>query len=190
MRSKFWAAAAGAALVVSLAGSAAAATITKTFSFAGTGFVGFVFGTPAPIDPLIGSVTVTFDPTLFSSNETSGITLNSLNFSLGSAISFNYNPWLDQIAFGGANVSTIAVAPGTDDFALDIRHASSATPEYFTAIYTRAATPREVWAGTLSAHTPSVAVPEPAVWSLMILGFGASGAMLRRGRRPKPALPL
>lgn len=27
------------------------------------------------------------------------------------------------------------------------------------------------------------AVPEPATWAMMILGFGASGAMLRRGRR-------
>ena len=25
-------------------------------------------------------------------------------------------------------------------------------------------------------------VPEPATWAMMILGFGAAGAMLRRGR--------
>ena len=191
MRSKFWAAA-GAALVVAMAGAASAATITKTYSFAGTGFVGFYLNTPPPIDPLIGSVTVTFDPTQFATNETNGITVDSSNFSLGSAISFNYNPWSDQIIFGGANISTIAVGPGTDDFALDILHATSAAPQYHTAIYTRASTPGEVWAGPLSFRSavPTVdAVPEPQTWALMLLGFGSAGVMLRRRRDLKAALP-
>ena len=29
---------------------------------------------------------------------------------------------------------------------------------------------------------PSAAVPEPATWAMMILGFGAAGAMLRQRR--------
>jgi hypothetical protein len=32
-------------------------------------------------------------------------------------------------------------------------------------------------------HAP---VPEPATWAMMIVGFGASGLMLRRARRPAP----
>lgn len=42
------------------------------------------------------------------------------------------------------------------------------------------------WSGTVQLiydYTPAVAVPEPATWALMILGFGATGSMLRRGRR-------
>jgi hypothetical protein len=31
-------------------------------------------------------------------------------------------------------------------------------------------------------------VPEPATWGLMILGFGAAGAMLRRARSARPAV--
>jgi PEP-CTERM motif len=39
------------------------------------------------------------------------------------------------------------------------------------------------YAGTVS-FTPSVgAVPEPAAWALMIMGFGGAGAMLRRRRQ-------
>ena len=35
---------------------------------------------------------------------------------------------------------------------------------------------------------PAAAVPEPGVWSLMILGFGGIGALLRRGRRSPASL--
>jgi hypothetical protein len=38
--------------------------------------------------------------------------------------------------------------------------------------------------GTLTAHQSfAFAVPEPATWGLMILGFGAAGCVLRRARR-------
>jgi hypothetical protein len=41
-----------------------------------------------------------------------------------------------------------------------------------------------------SAHniTVSQAVPEPATWGLMIVGFGGLGAMLRRQRQMQPAM--
>jgi hypothetical protein len=32
--------------------------------------------------------------------------------------------------------------------------------------------------------TVSPAVPEPATWAMMLLGFGAAGFMLRRRRAP------
>jgi len=38
------------------------------------------------------------------------------------------------------------------------------------------------YSGTL-AFAPSAAVPEPATWAMMIIGFGAAGAMLRRSRQ-------
>jgi hypothetical protein len=34
----------------------------------------------------------------------------------------------------------------------------------------------------LDPLAPAAGVPEPAAWTLMILGFGAAGAMLRRRR--------
>jgi hypothetical protein len=40
---------------------------------------------------------------------------------------------------------------------------------------------------TFSFTAQWIGVPEPAIWGLMITGFGAMGAMLRRGRRERLA---
>ncbi|HEX5377002.1 MAG TPA: PEPxxWA-CTERM sorting domain-containing protein [Phenylobacterium sp.] len=40
----------------------------------------------------------------------------------------------------------------------------------------------------IGGESLQAAVPEPATWLMMIVGFGASGAMLRRARRPVPAV--
>ena len=36
---------------------------------------------------------------------------------------------------------------------------------------------------TLGSATPGAAVPEPATWAMMIIGFGAVGSMVRTSRR-------
>jgi hypothetical protein len=46
----------------------------------------------------------------------------------------------------------------------------------------------EGWAAHDIQVSQSGAVPEPAIWGLMIVGFGGMGAMLRRQRRAQPAL--
>ena len=38
------------------------------------------------------------------------------------------------------------------------------------------------YSGVISFNAAAAAVPEPAAWALMILGFGGTGAMLRRRR--------
>jgi hypothetical protein len=44
-----------------------------------------------------------------------------------------------------------------------------------------------VQVGTWSASVSAVDVPEPATWALLLLGFGAAGAALRRRRLPVAA---
>ncbi|HXA38796.1 MAG TPA: FxDxF family PEP-CTERM protein [Phenylobacterium sp.] len=39
------------------------------------------------------------------------------------------------------------------------------------------------YAGTLSFALPTAAVPEPASWALMMLGFGGAGGLMRSRRR-------
>ena len=41
--------------------------------------------------------------------------------------------------------------------------------------------------GTANFYTRAAAVPEPATWGLMLLGFGGMGLALRRRRRPRLA---
>jgi hypothetical protein len=41
----------------------------------------------------------------------------------------------------------------------------------------------EFWASFNDITTSGVAIPEPGVWSLMLVGFGAAGAALRHRRR-------
>jgi hypothetical protein len=52
--------------------------------------------------------------------------------------------------------------------------------------YRTNAGPRAVTAGSVVAAA-AAAVPEPATWAMMIVGFGMAGAVLRR-RRPKATL--
>ena len=39
-----------------------------------------------------------------------------------------------------------------------------------------------VYSGVVSGRLDMPAVPEPATWAMMILGFGAGGSMIRRRR--------
>lgn len=41
--------------------------------------------------------------------------------------------------------------------------------------------------GTFSVAAPAGAVPEPATWAMMLIGFGAAGYSLRRSRHARPA---
>ena len=79
------------------------------------------FPTGAPVDPVVGSFTITFDPTQSYTEETSGITLNSLNINLGSEFGFDYAPAPTPIIIvGGIRTGVHGITPGTDDFFLPI----------------------------------------------------------------------
>ncbi len=81
------AAALGAALVLGGAGLAEAALITRTYNVTASGFVA-----GAPVDPVTGSFTVTFDNASdILADTTSGITVNSLNIAVASGVGFNHS---------------------------------------------------------------------------------------------------
>ena len=96
--------------------SANAATITYDVSFSATNFS----PASAPVDPVKGSFTITFDPTQSFSDSTTGITLDSLNISLGSTLGFSYTPGSRILEVGGIQNNVGGVGTGTDDFALVI----------------------------------------------------------------------
>lgn len=73
-------------LTLAMAPLASAATVTDLVTFSASGF-----SAGAPVDPVVGSFTITFDPAV-SVTDASTITLNSLNIALGSTLVFTNSP--------------------------------------------------------------------------------------------------
>ncbi|MGE0221946.1 MAG: PEP-CTERM sorting domain-containing protein [Acetobacteraceae bacterium] len=157
-----------------MAGSAQAATLTRTFEFSGT--------FPSGINPFEGSVTATFSTTSNASNQTSDITLNSLPFSLGSTIGFSYDALHDEIRFGGIanNVSTLDAA--TNDFMIWIAGASGSTPTVVNLMYYLPSELGPPHFMTTATVTIATAAPEPATIAVFGLGLGALGLVRNRRR--------
>lgn len=100
-----------------------AATITTDVSFTATPIVGFMGLTP-PVDPVIGSFHITFDPALSYFDSTS-ISVNSLNINVDGGVVFSYNPTLQSLNIGGSNLGSGAYFWATNDFSLGLRNDGS-----------------------------------------------------------------
>jgi len=165
------------------AAPARAAVITQNFNFTSHDFHA-LFGSTAtpPVDPLIGSVTITFDDAQSATDKTTGIVLNSLNIALGSPIGFTYLAGTHGMVIGGSAGGVSLVNVGADDFWIQIQDANT-TPVFTVAAYAQTGYPSTAFLTPLSETTqPSTTtgVPEPQTWALFILGFGGAGALLRR----------
>jgi len=173
-----------------------AAVITRTYDFT----VNNVHdqtgnNVPAPVNPVFGSFTVTFDPTLGSIvNQTAGITVNSLNVTVASPIAFSYSAAnTDEVQIGGLDQGTGGLTDGVSDFLLDIFDASGPQPFFGNMDYTIFATTiatgqfSDFAADTRADGTvtvvPALAVAEPPMVVLFVMG-GLLSVAIRRGRSP------
>lgn len=94
---------------------AKAATISSVITFSATAFSGF--GGTAPIDPVVGSFTITYDPNVSVTNVTgAAIKQHYLNITLGSAIAFSYDANVKGLTIGGVTQGTNGYLWGTNDF--------------------------------------------------------------------------
>jgi len=199
---------AASAALVAMA-PAQAATVTETYDFTLGNFVDPFAGATAPVSTVTASFTLTFDPTVSYSNETSGITVNALNLTLDSAVGFSTYPGATPtdpyfISIGGIENGAGDVFGGTNDFVLQLEFANEASlgsptlplcsdPGYFcgpapadsyASGYTSSGYPNSFFAATSASVA---AVPEPATWAMMLVGFGGLGAAMRSRRKQSAA---
>ena len=173
--------------------AANAAPVNDLVTFTASGFTS-AFGQPVPTDPVTGSFTITFDPTQTYVDQTIGITLKSLNISLGSALAFDYSPTADtngdadELVVGGlqAGAGSVFLSPTVfDDFYLHILTYSS-TPTFQQVGYTTSSATADsnyfftdlpdsgAGSVTVTPATPG-GVPEPSTWAMMLAGFAGLG---------------
>ena len=159
--------------------SAHAAPITLNLDFSASGF-----GPDAPVDPVVGSFSVTFDNATELTNVTSGISLTDLNIALDSVPAFTYVIGLADFLFiGGLDSGADGVTIVTDDFTLAIELTPTGTPTSAGLFYSQPAS--GVFFASTVTLTPSQPTPIPEPASLTLLGLGLAGMGVRRWRQRK-----
>ena len=189
------------ALLAPMATAAHAVVINKTYTFSASGFTNFGpdDGILPPLDVVMGSFTLSFDTAPGDqTDQTVGLVFHNLSMPVvddtpgdltDPVIGWNYRPVFDSLLVGGLHQGSGAISKGSfpnDDFVLSI-DGMTTTPVFKSFWYASKTENAFFKAGELSmtiADPPGRggAVPEPGAWALMLTGFGAAGALLRRRR--------
>ena len=181
-----WIAAALGIAILGLSTAAQATIINRTFDIVASRFTQSFGSDPtAPTDPVFLNFTLVFDNSADIGTTTSGLTINSFN--LPYSAEFQYFTGSDGIALATSLLgpATCSSAPGK--FCAFIHDATSAAP---TLIFFQNSLPtNNVWQAETRflTYTDAPSVPEPAIWALMLIGFGGLGTRLRR-LRAKPTM--
>lgn len=187
-------------------GCASATTVTKYVQFSGSNFQSYDAATgtvsaPAQGDPSVsGAFTLTFDPTALVENSTTGISLDSLSLTLGSALSYSYDPTTDKLNVGGiANnasnpdvfgTQVVNYDPADNDFYLQISDFLGTASVYGLG-FAQTNVPRTIFyanptlGANLSVTVGDVTAPVPVPPSLPLVAsaIGLAGLLARRRMR-------
>lgn len=148
-----------AALFLGFSFRANASLETLTIDFTATGFQA-----GAPTDPVQGSVTLTLDTAVAVLDQTTGITLNSLNLRVDSPIGFQYEPLalgnaIDILEIGGVAGGTAGL--NFYDFGIQIRGLESGAPVFYNLGYTTDSYSQfSTYTGSITVTGLNSAVPE------------------------------
>jgi hypothetical protein len=157
--------------------SAHAAPISLNYDFTASGF-----RAGAPVDPVVGSFSVTFENATDLTDVTASVSVTNLNIPVDSEIGFTYFVAGDVLAIGGLQNGANAVVVGANDFLITLLGASTPSPtvrfDYSVA--------ESSDLGVLETQTviltpsPPTAVPEPTTLWLLSVGLAATARRLRQ----------
>ena len=145
------------------------------------GFIASGFGSGAPVDPVTGAFTITFDNSTNHFEQITGLTYHNLNIALDSAPSFDYGLFGDVLLLGAAVNGTSVVGSGSNDLSFSIRNVSTNPVAGPAFIYAQASTFNN-YQGTFVLTPFATPAPTPEPGTLVLFGTGAAVALIRRRR--------
>jgi len=169
-----------AALVAVL--PARAANISLSYDFVAFGFSPIGGLDPAPVNPVTGRFSLTFDNSADISESAAGLSVSNLNLPPTPNPVFSYLQAQDMLVLRGIATGILGVIEGTDDYTLVLENVST-NPVAASMFYTSVDNDLVIWGarGVLL----SAVIPEPA--SLALLGFALAGlAAARRAHKAAP----
>lgn len=166
------------------ASGAQAAVISKTVTVIATDFYKFVNGgRSTKVSEFRFVFDLTFDDTIATTNSSAGLTVKSINIDVGTPIVYDYETTYHSLIIGGRADGANAVTNTKKDFYVQI-FPFAREPVYFNdVVYADKKNSWQANSVTVTYADPAAAVPEPQAWTLLIAGFVAVGAALRK--RPR-----
>ena len=170
--------------LVGTGSSVKASSITETVDFTASNFSTFVGSTPAPEDPVKGSFTITFDPTMSVSGGTT-ISFNSINIALSAQpVFFNYAAGGELAVCSSSSASPICgITEAENSFLLQIN--DFATSPTFTDFEYGQSGVNALW--DINEGSATV-VPIPGALPLFVSALGAMGLLGWRRKRKAQAV--
>jgi hypothetical protein len=162
-----------------MATAAQSAIVVKTFDITASNFT-YSFGdnSVAPVPSVHLNFTVNFDNTANIFGTVAGLTVNSFN--LPYAINYAYNSSVDLLVIASDSYPSGCSNPASS-FCGAIDGVSGATPNLF--FFQQSTSTGGYYVAQTKALTVGNAVPEPASWAMLLIGFGGIGTALRTRQR-------
>ena len=167
--------------------AAAAGTITETVDFTATDFVPVGAGGTPPVDPVTGTFSLNFDPTLDYTNDSANISVSSLNITLDSGDpKFNYDSVTHVLEIFTGSIPSV-VTGGTNSFYLAFVLNPSAPSPFFQ--YAQAGNNFSYIANTTSVTLAATPIPGSIIMLLTALAaFGVIAVVRQRKTERTPSL--